>query len=579
MKKRLIFIIILIFITLEIFSVYGFNYLNNQEIKYYIAIGIILIFNVLIIYFLYWLFTKNKHNTEIDSDYKKILDTITDVVFIVSTSGKILFTNSQAKTVLGYKPKNIQGKNFVKFIPKNEIIKYLRRLKEVFINRQIPLFESYILHADGRQIPIEISAKVMEYQGGLAAIGTIHDISNRKKAQQALIESEKNFRLLFENAPFGIYTASPEGKILEINNEALRIIGSPSAEASKKINILTFPPLIENGYASAFRESIRKEVKVNFERLYVSMWGKKAIISSQIIPLKDELGKIVKIYTVMQDISARKQAEQKLKEQNEEYAKLVYEYQSQNKKLIETKLKADEANRLKSEFLTNMSHEIRTPMNAIIGFSEVLQMQLKDEKYLSYVDKIMSSGNNLLGLINDILDLSKIEAKQIEIKPEKINIRKIFDEVSLIFSGISKQKQIPILININKKIPKYIYTDAFRLKQILMNLVSNALKFTEKGEVMISAKAKLSKNHDNIDFIIEVSDTGIGIPDDEFQTIFQSFSRIAQEDDRLYGGTGLGLAITRQLVELMNGTISVKSKIEAGSTFTIIFRDIKTADE
>jgi signal transduction histidine kinase len=312
--------------------------------------------------------------------------------------------------------------------------------------------------------------------------------------------------------------------------------------------------------------------------LYISKWGKNAVISSQLIPLKDEMGETVKIYTVMQDISARKQAEQRLKEQNEEYSKLVYEYQNQNKKLIEAKLKADESNRLKSEFLTNMSHEIRTPMNAIIGFSEVLQMQLNDEKYLSYVDKIMSSGNNLLGLINDILDLSKMEAKQIEIKPDKIKVRKIFDEVALIFSGISKQKQVPISLNINKKLPKYIYTDAFRLKQILMNLVSNALKFTEKGQVSINSYARPTKNQELIDFIIEVSDTGIGIPEEEFQTIFQSFSRIAQ-DDRLYGGTGLGLAITRQLVELMNGSISVKSQIGLGSTFTILFRNTKIAYE
>ncbi|MCF6240800.1 MAG: PAS domain S-box protein [Bacteroidales bacterium] len=579
MKKKLIFIIILIFIALEIFSVFGFKYLHNQELKYHIAIGIILILNALIAYVLYWFLIKNTHKTEIDINYKRILDTITDVVFIISTNGKILFVNSQANTILGYKPKDIEGKNFIKFIPKNEIIKYLRRLKEVFLKRQIPLFENFILHADGHQIPIEISAKIMEYQGKYAAIGTIRDITNRKKAEQALIESEKNFRLLFENAPFGIYTATPQGKILEINNEALRIIGSPSAEASKKINILTFPPLIENGYASAFRESIRKGKKVNFERLYVSMWGKKAVISSQIIPLKDEFGKIVKIYTVMQDISARKLAEKRLKEQNEEYSKLVSEYQNQNKKLIEAKLKADESNRLKSEFLTNMSHEIRTPMNAIIGFSEVLQMQLNDEKYLFYVDKIMSSGNNLLGLINDILDLSKMEAKQIEIKPEKINVRKMFDEVALIFSGISKQKQIPIILNINKNLKKYIYTDAFRLKQILMNLVSNALKFTENGEVLIFARAKHTENKEIIDLIIEVSDTGIGIPEEEFQTIFQSFSRIAQEDDRLYGGTGLGLAITRQLVELMKGSISVKSKIGQGSTFTILFKDIKTSDD
>ncbi len=578
MQKRLVYIIIIIFIVLEISSIFEFKFLNNFKINYFLIHAIILIFNVLLSYLLYKFLKKNNQNIKIDTEYKKILDAITDVVFIVSTSGKILFTNSQTKPILGYIPEKIEGKNFTKFIPKKEIIKYLRRLKEVFQNRQIPLFETYILHADGHQKPIEISAKIMEYQGKFAAIGTIRDITERKNAEQALIESEKNFRLLFENAPFGIYTATPEGNILEINNEALRIIGSPSAEASKKINILTFPPLIENGYAFAFRECIRKGKKINFERLYVSKWGKNAVISSQLIPLKDEMGEIVKIYTVMQDISARKQAEQRLKEQNEEYSKLVYEYQNQNKKLIEAKLKADESNRLKSEFLTNMSHEIRTPMNAIIGFSEVLQMQLNDEKYLSYVDKIMSSGNNLLGLINDILDLSKMEAKQIEIKPDKIKVRKIFDEVALIFSGISKQKQVPISLNINKKLPKYIYTDAFRLKQILMNLVSNALKFTEKGQVSINSYARPNQNQELIDFIIEVSDTGIGIPEEEFQTIFQSFSRIAQ-DDRLYGGTGLGLAITRQLVELMNGSISVKSQIGQGSTFTILFRNIKIANE
>ncbi len=578
MQKRLVYTIIIILIILETSFIFGFKFLNDFEINYFLIHAIILVFNVLLSYLLYIFLKKNNQNIEIDTEYKKILDAITDVIFIVSTSGKILFTNSQTKPILGYIPEKIEGKNFTKFIPKKEIIKYLRRLKEVFQNRQIPLFETYILHADGHQIPIEISAKIMEYQGKFAAIGTIRDITERKNAEQALIESEKNFRLLFENAPFGIYTATPEGSILEINNEALRIIGSPSAEASKKINILTFPPLIENGYAFAFRECIRKGKKINFERLYVSKWGKNAVISSQLIPLKDEMGEIVKIYTVMQDISARKQAEQRLKEQNEEYSKLVYEYQNQNKKLIEAKLKADESNRLKSEFLTNMSHEIRTPMNAIIGFSEVLQMQLNDEKYLSYVDKIMSSGNNLLGLINDILDLSKMEAKQIEIKPDKIKVRKIFDEVALIFSGISKQKQVPIFLNINKKLPKYIYTDAFRLKQILMNLVSNALKFTEKGQVSINSYARPTKNQELIDFIIEVSDTGIGIPEEEFQTIFQSFSRIAQ-DDRLYGGTGLGLAITRQLVELMNGSISVKSQIGLGSTFTILFRNTKISYE
>jgi len=569
MKKNPVILVIFVFLIIEAAFVINTNF-SVQTINLASHVIALSVSILLVLFFQYYI---NKYN-RLENFHKKILNAITDAVFIINSKGKILYFNEQVKNILSYEPYQINRQNFIKFIPEKEKIRYQRKLIEVFFEKQISNFETYMIHANGSLINVEISGKVMEYKGLNVVLGTIRDITDRKKAEQALIESGKNFRLLFENAPFGIYTATPEGDIIDINPQALKILGSPSAEATKKINILQFQPLIENGYADVYKKCLKTGKKSFFDRKYRSMWGKEAIILSQIIPLKDESGNIVKIYTVMQDISAKKHAEQKLKEQNVEYAKLVKEYQNQNKQLIEAKLKADESNRLKSEFLTRMSHEIRTPMNAIIGFSEVLQMQLTNEKYLSYVDKIMSSGNNLLELINSILDLSKMEAKQIEIKPEKTNIRKIFDEISLIFSGISKHQQTPVYKEINNQLPEILLMDAFRLKQILMNLVGNALKFTEKGKIILKADFEKAEKANTINLIFEVIDTGIGIPEEEFQTIFQSFTQLNMQSDKIYGGTGLGLAITRQLVEIMNGSISVKSKVGAGSTFTVIFNEV-----
>ncbi len=565
MKKTLFVVILIIFLILEIFS---FIHINLNDSHNYTIHTLNVGLSIIIGYILYKYLKYQAENY-----YKKILDAFSNIVFIIDKDGKILYINKQVEKILAYDLEQITGNNFAELIPPNEMVKYLKRLKEVFQNKTINGFETKIYSATKQLIDVEISANLMNDEKKYAVV-TINDISHRKKAETKIKQSEKNFRLLFENAPFGIYTATPEGNIIDVNKEALNIIGSPSAEATKKINILEFPPLIENGYADMFRQCLKTGKKIYFDRKYKSLWGKEAIILSQIIPLKNEKGKTVKIYTVMQDISAQKLAEQRLKEQNEEYEKLVIEYQKQNKELIEAKLKADESNRLKSKFLARVSHEIRTPLNAIIGFSELLQMLLTDEKNLAYVDKIMLSGNNLMELINSILDLSKIEAKQLEIKPQKIQLQKIFDEVLLIFSGISKQKQIPVISEINNTLPQQILIDAFRLKQILMNLVGNALKFTKSGQVKLIADYEKTENLQKINLIIKVIDTGIGIPENQLQTIFQSFTQLENQED-LYAGTGLGLAITRQLTELMNGNITVSSKVGTGSTFTVEFQDIE----
>ena len=248
-----------------------------------------------------------------------------------------------------------------------------------------------------------------------------------------------------------------------------------------------------------------------------------------------------------------------------------------NIELEKARQQSELANRLKSEFLANMSHEIRTPMNAIIGFSGILQSRLINEKHRSFVDKIVKSGNNLLELIDDILDLSKIEADQLKIQNEASSLSVIFNEIASTFSEISEKKRIPIYMHIDKDLPDFLFFDPLRLKQVLLNLIGNAIKFTEKGFISVSASVTNYTNN-LLDLQIEVEDTGIGIAEDELDTIFDSFRQVKGQNIKKYGGTGLGLAITKRLMQLMGGTVLVQSKLGIGSSFKIKLKDVETLE-
>ena len=247
-------------------------------------------------------------------------------------------------------------------------------------------------------------------------------------------------------------------------------------------------------------------------------------------------------------------------------------------KLIKEQQKSAESDRLKSAFLANMSHEIRTPMNAIMGFSDLLFASLKDEKQRSQIDAIRSSGKNLLRIINDILDLSKIEAGKMVIQRESTNIQVIIKEVETIFAFTTKEKGIKFLVNIPKEIPTALLLDETRIRQILFNLIGNAVKFTDKGEVTLSVMRK-NKGGDKIDLIITVKDTGIGIAADQLKLVFEAFTQQDGQRSAQYGGTGLGLTITRRLVEMMGGNITLSSEPGLGCLFTITLPDIEIIEE
>lgn len=260
---------------------------------------------------------------------------------------------------------------------------------------------------------------------------------------------------------------------------------------------------------------------------------------------------------VFVDVTFSHLANEQLKELNEELA-------------IKRNL-AEEQNKAKSEFLANMSHEIRTPMNGVIGMTSLLTNTTLDDEQRDFVETIRLSGETLLSLINDILDLSKIESGKLEIEEAPLNVTKLVEETYDLLSVRANEKGIDLLYLIDPDVPHEVLGDATRLRQILINLVSNGLKFTHKGEILIQVKT-LEKTDNEYRIQFSVKDTGIGIPEAKFKTIFESFSQVDSSTTRKYGGTGLGLTICQKLVRMMSGNIQVESKLGAGSVFTFDIR-------
>ncbi len=371
----------------------------------------------------------------------------------------------------------------------------------------------------------------------------------RRRIQNKLTESEKRLELALESANEGFWDISLKNKKVVINKKFSDLLGYNSPDEIK-IDITNWQEFIypkdlkriyknwkkySSGKTSLFKAEAR--IYLKSKRLkWFSIHGK--------ITDKDNENNTLRLTGVLMDISEQKSFEIKLKKAKE---------------------KAEESDKLKSRFLANMSHEIRTPMNAILGFSDILLYQdLESFEQSGYLDQIKTSGENLLNIINDIVDISKIESDQLQIRNEKFELERVLKHISYSVEALikSKKKEISFKI-INKDNSLVLNTDPFRMEQVLLNLLSNAVKFTNEGEIRLQIEVI-----DKTVLLIKVIDTGEGIAPEDIDIIFERF-RQAERTTKINAGTGLGLSITRSLIELMGGFISVKSQLNKGSVFTI----------
>lgn len=261
--------------------------------------------------------------------------------------------------------------------------------------------------------------------------------------------------------------------------------------------------------------------------------------------------------------------------QNEELKQNQEELMTQQEAVMESKNVAESASKVKSEFLANMSHEIRTPMNAVLGFAELLNDMVDDPMQKGYIKNILSSGKNLLGLINDILDLSKIESGKFEIQLAPTNPQGMFEEIISVFTVKTTEKNLDLKLDIDKSLPESLLLDELRLRQVIFNLVGNAIKFTSEGSVTLRVVSSYKKKMDSlVDVKFEIIDTGIGIPQKDINKIFEAFTQQEGQENRKFGGTGLGLTITKRLVELMGGKLELESELGKGSVFRVCLYDI-----
>ncbi len=289
--------------------------------------------------------------------------------------------------------------------------------------------------------------------------------------------------------------------------------------------------------------------------------------------LKTDEGKPLGIASITKDISELKRAEKELKEYRDHLESLVEERTADLEEAMQV---AEEATRAKSDFLANMSHEIRTPLNAVIGFSHLaLQTKLNDQQF-DYVHKIQSSSKALLGVINDILDFSKIEAGKLSMESIEFDLEEVLDNVTNLIGIKAQQKGLEVIFNIEPTLPRVLIGDPLRLGQVLTNLTGNAVKFTEKGEIVLGCTL-LQDNADEVELEFYVQDSGIGLTPDQQTELFQAFSQADSSTTRKYGGSGLGLFISKSLVEMMGGRIRVRSEIGRGATFFFTAR-LKKAD-
>lgn len=411
----------------------------------------------------------------------------------------------------------------------------------------------------------------------------ISDITESKRVDQALRESEERFRAVVNYSPAKIHIKDAEGRYILINSLAAQLFGVTEAEAIGKTSYEIFGKEQADAFAAHDRGVLRSGKAVEQEEEWVREDGVHTYLTVK-FPILNFAGEVTGVGAIGTDITDRKLAEERFHESEEtlqtrvaelEQAQRKLERQGEDLTLLARDLKiardhAEAANRAKSEFLAAMSHELRTPLNAIIGFSEVMEKEpfgpIGNARYRAYANDIKESGQHLLALINDILDLSKIESGRDELREENIEVAEIVQSAMRLTRQRAKERGVELELQVPDDLP-VLRADQRKLMQVLVNLLTNAVKFTKtEGRVTLKIWCRADSG-----YVFQVIDTGIGIAPEDVPKALSQFGQVDSDLNREYDGTGLGLPLTKALVELHGGSLDLQSQVDVGTTVTVRF--------
>lgn len=452
---------------------------------------------------------------------------------------ELIYTNKAAEGILQRSHKDLSGRKLLEefsFIRDTELFEKFASAAET----GVPMRNDHLIQDSGKKMWIHFSCS--KYNDGIIIV--FSDISREKQNEHIMRESSERLRLVTENAPEIIIELDRDGTVLFIN----RTVSGFKKEDVIGLNYLNWVPEESKAQLQHFLNLAFETGSLqSYEAHGSGADGEMCWYSSALSPVVLN-GKIQSVILSTRDITEKKNHEIQL---------------------IQAREQAEAGNRAKSEFLASMSHEIRTPLNGIIGFTDLLMNTKLNEVQLNYMDIVNKSANSLLDLLTDILDFSKIEAGRLELNIEKLDIHELIGQALDIIKYKAKEKKLELLMNISPEVPAFIYSDQVRLRQILVNLLGNAVKFTDYGEIEIRIE-KLYHNFISGQCAVRFSvrDTGIGIKPENRKRIFEAFSQEDASTTRKYGGTGLGLTISNRLLKMMNSELEVESEPGTGSTFS-----------
>jgi PAS domain S-box-containing protein len=473
---------------------------------------------------------------EKDKRYRALFEQSNDAIVILNEE-KVLDLNKKGRVALGLDDGELENVSLESLVFGEYLPTIREALKTTFENGDAR-FEMKIQKHDGAIIDVEVSSSFLSLEDREVQF-VVRDITSRKKAEKIERESQERLKKLIDNALCGILLVdATTHEIVEANQAAEEAIGLPRENLIGHLCHKFICPAERNRCPiTDLGQTVDKSERI----LLRNGKGEHLPVLKSVVPVK--IGDREYLIESFIDLSERKKAEEEL---------------------LQAKLAAESANRAKSEFLTNMSHELRTPLTAIIGFSDVMLGGMSgefNEQNRKFLNNIANSGKHLLTLINNILDLSKIEAGKMELEPETFLVSEVFNDTRAVTSALALKKDISMKYIVEPELS--VYADRLRFKQVIYNLISNAIKFTSKGR---SVAVSAVKAGDSVR--VSVSDTGIGISEENQKLLFQPFRQVDSSINRQYEGTGLGLALVRKFVDLHGGRVWVESETGKGSTFT-----------